>query len=271
MKHPKAKIQSFDKLVSTEQPFIAEEYKHEEVSVSQPETVVEEVKIGEKLEKDNTGSHKDVSKDSLQRISEESQKVDEKPLLKAGELQEKESGDGNPRSSIKEEVIDVLVKDESDDEKSSSNDDTSPEPNSSMVLNPNVGKWKSGKKADLSRTPGLPAGPTLMKNSDKTASNEELHSEESKSQKGAPKKKMMNKSMRKPSEHLFVSKGLLQENNSIVTGNHSSDIVTAHFNSTRRKSITTNESPLPERDIEMTRSLHDDPLTYLKQFEVLLP
>lgn len=65
-----------------------------------------------------------------------------------------------------------------------------------------------------------------------------------------------------------MSKGLLQEGASIATVNHSSDIVTAHFNSTRQKSMTSNDSPYPEKDIEQIRNLHDDPHTFIIPFEV---
>lgn len=83
---------------------------------------------------------------------------------------------------------------------------------------------------------------TLIKNIQRKQTEDEFNSEDN------PhfitnSSKLIGKGVRKPSEHLLVSKGLLQDGASIATVNHSSDIVTAHFNSTRQKSMTSNDSP----------------------------
>jgi len=92
---------------------------------------------------------------------------------------------------------------------------------------------------------------------------------------------------RKSSDHPLLSKNLLQEGASIVTGKNSSDIVTAHFdkgddksshggfidthnfNSTRQKSVTTPDCQSHGKELKPGRPQHPDPLSYLTQFEVV--
>lgn len=53
---------------------------------------------------------------------------------------------------------------------------------------------------------------------------------------------------KKPIDHLFATQKLNQDGVTIVSANQNSDALTAHFNSTWRKSIPSNESPSHEKE-----------------------
>ena len=74
---------------------------------------------------------------------------------------------------------------------------------------------------------------------------------------------------RKPSESMLLNKGLLNDGVSSVTANQSSDMITAHFHSNYHKSMTSNDSPNPDKDMEHLRETHDDPINFLNRFNLL--
>lgn len=134
----------------------------------------------------------------------------------------------------------------------------------------NSSKHSKPKKLSSTGSPSLLQSTKLAERKRSPSTHEILRTEEAKTDLLSHKDTFAKKSIRKPSEQYTSSKGLLNEGNSIVTANHSSDMVTAHFNSTRLKSVTTNESPALEKDIEQIRDLHEDPISFLTPCEVLL-
>lgn len=115
----------------------------------------------------------------------------------------------------------------------------------------------------------LMKGKKLLGSSDRMNTSEELKSEDNMNNLSSSNKLAKSKGHRKPSEHLLVTKGLLQDQASIATVNHSSDKVTAHFNSTRQKSISSHDSPTPVRDTVNSRVMHQDPISFLHHFDLL--
>lgn len=81
--------------------------------------------------------------------------------------------------------------------------------------------------------------------------------------------KLVGRNVRKPSDSLVIAKGILHDGVSTVTANQSSDMITAHFQSNHHKSMTSNDSPLPEREAEGQRQFHEDPINFLKRFNLL--
>ena len=135
----------------------------------------------------------------------------------------------------------------------------------------NSSKRSKHRKLSSPRSPGLLRSKKLSERKRFPSSHEELYTEESKADLFPHKDALKIKGIRKPSGQFTCSQGLLNEGNSIITANQSSENVTAHFNSTRLKSMTTNESPgSRNKDIGLIRDLHEDPLSFLNQFEVLL-
>jgi hypothetical protein len=131
-------------------------------------------------------------------------------------------------------------------------------------------KHSKPKKLSSTESPSLLQSKKLAERKRSPSTHEILRTEEAKTDLLSHNDTFVKKSIRKPSEQYTSTKGLLNEGNSIITANHSSDMVTAHFNSTRLKSVTTNESPVLEKDIEQIRDLHEDPISFLTPCEVLL-
>ena len=115
----------------------------------------------------------------------------------------------------------------------------------------------------------IPPEDVKLNSTDRKDRDDEFNSEGSKALFATSSSKLLSKRLRKPSDHLLVTKGLLQDHQSNATVNQSSDIVTAHFHSTRQKSVTSRDSPIPEKDIEQSRAAHEDPITFLKRFDLL--
>ena len=147
-----------------------------------------------------------------------------------------------------------------------------------------------GKK-DLSKTPGVPKSKHLIETTqsmkiDNNLENENVNLNASSSE------SIKNK---KPTDYLFTTQKVSQDGVSIASANFNSDALTAHFNSTWRKSIPSNESPTHEKESKikvegiykyyqnwkisivnqnkskiLSRENCDDPLSYLKQYQVIL-
>mmetsp|Transcript_28303 Transcript_28303/g.28098 ORF Transcript_28303/g.28098 Transcript_28303/m.28098 type:complete len:83 (+) Transcript_28303:187-435(+) len=79
----------------------------------------------------------------------------------------------------------------------------------------------------------------------------------------------MNYQYRKPSGNFAITRGMLQDKASSVTGNQSSDMITAYFHSHQQKSITSHDSPGPTKEISEKREKLEDPVNFLRQFGLL--
>lgn len=79
---------------------------------------------------------------------------------------------------------------------------------------------------------------------------------------------LMPKNNKRESDKAALAQNIIQDGMSIASANPSSEAATAYFHTTRRKSLTTNGSPLPDKDLENIRNVHEDPLTFLKKYDV---
>ena len=132
-------------------------------------------------------------------------------------------------------------------------------------------------KKEFSKTCVTPKSPNFQgpednKNKGSTDRNErvkEFYSESSQHLDVSNSTKNIAHQLRKPSGNFAATRGLLQDKASSVTGNQSSDLITAHFHSNRQKSINSNDSPVPDKDILKKRDGLNDPINFLKRFDLL--
>lgn len=108
----------------------------------------------------------------------------------------------------------------------------------------------------------------LLNSTDRKDRINEFNSEESHNLEVLNSTKLVDKSLRKP-DTILLNKGSLPEGVSTLTANQSSDMITAHFHSVRQRSMTSNDSPIHNKDFDNIREGYEDPLIFLKRFDLL--